>query len=323
MNLSQIELLRILQDSEFNLSKTAEKMYIVQSAVSRQLQLFENEIGSPLFERKGKKLTGLTPLGQRIMEEVARINGARRNIQTIAADYLDSNQGILRIATTHAQAKYFLPAPIRRFREKYPSVVIYMVQASPEQLIDQLHRHQADIAICTEKMAEDGDLVIKHCYEWHHAAVVPPDHPLSQGDMSLERLASFPLLTYSFGYTGRSKIENAFKNSGLNPDIILAAADSDVIKTYIRLGLGVGLITEMAYNPLLDHDLVARDISHLIPSSVTKIAFLKQNYLPLFTRHFIDELLIEASKVSLRDTHYNVVQSTISRDLHESYSSKL
>jgi len=297
MNLNQIELLRVLQETNLNLSKAADKMHIVQSAVSRQLQLFESELGSPLFERQGKKLIGMTPLGMRIMEEVAIINRAKTNIQHIAADYLDSNQGIIHIATTHTQAKYFLPVPICRFREKYPGVSIYMVQASPEQLIDQLHAGKADIAICTEKVDQVADLVIENCYEWHHALVVPQQHPLSTGDISLERLASFPILTYSFGYTGRSNIEKAFKNADLELDIILAAADTDVIKTYVRLDMGVGLIAGMAYDPLTDQDLVARDLSHLIPSSRTKIAYLKNNYLPLYSQHFIDELLSAAKEI--------------------------
>ncbi|HEY5138738.1 MAG TPA: LysR substrate-binding domain-containing protein, partial [Methylococcales bacterium] len=281
MNLNQIELLRVLQETNLNLSKAAEKMHIVQSAVSRQLQLFEAELGSPLFERQGKKLIGMTPLGMRIMEEVAIINRAKINIQNIAADYLDSNQGILHIATTHTQAKYFLPVPIQRFREKYPGVKIYMVQSSPEQLIDQLHTRKADIAICTERVEQETDLVLEKCYEWHHALVVPQQHPLSEGDISLERLASFPILTYSFGFTGRSNIESAFQNAGMELDITLSASDTDIIKTYVRLGMGVGLITAMAYDPLADWDLVARDLSHLIPSSKTKIAYLKHNYLPL------------------------------------------
>jgi len=299
MNLNQIELLRILQETNFSLSKAAEKMHIVQSAVSRQLQLFEIEIGSPLFERHGKKLTGLTPLGARIMEEVATINNAKKNIQSMAADYLDSNRGTLLIATTHTQAKYFLPTPIQRFREKYPSVSIYMIQASPEQLIDQLHSRKADIAICTEKVDEVADLVFKKCYDWHHAAVIPQTHPLSEGEITLERLAKFPILTYSRGYTGRSNIENAFKNTGLELDIILSASDTDIIKTYVRLGMGVGLIAGMTYDPLSDQDLVMRDLSHLIPSSSTKIAYLKHNYLPLYSQHFIDELLVAAKEKAL------------------------
>jgi DNA-binding transcriptional LysR family regulator len=297
MNLSQIELLRVLQETNLNLSKAAEKMHIVQSAVSRQLQLFEAELGSPLFERQGKKLIGMTTLGTRIMEEVAIIARAKTNIQNIAADYLDSNQGILHIATTHTQAKYFLPVPIQRFKEKYPGVKIYMVQSSPDQLIDQLHTRKADIAICTEKVDQEADLVIETCYEWHHALVVPQQHPLSEGDITLERLASFSILTYSFGFTGRSNIESAFKNTGLELDITLAASDTDVIKTYVRLGMGVGLITAMAYDPLADWDLVARDLSHLIPGSRTKIAYLKHNYLPLYSQHFIDELLLAAKEI--------------------------
>jgi LysR family cys regulon transcriptional activator len=297
MNLSQIELLRVLQETNLNLSKAAEKMHIVQSAVSRQLHLFEAELGSPLFERQGKKLIGMTTLGIRIMEEVAIITRAKTNIQNMAADYLDSNQGILHIATTHTQAKYFLPVPIQRFREKYPGVKIYMAQSSPEQLIAQLHTRRADIAICTEKVDQEADLVIENCYEWHHALVVPQQHPLSEGDITLERLASFPILTYSFGFTGRSNIESAFNSAGLELDITLAASDTDVIKTYVRLGMGVGLITAMAYDPKADWDLVARDLSHLIPSSRTKIAYLKHNYLPLYSQHFITELLLAAKDI--------------------------
>jgi DNA-binding transcriptional LysR family regulator len=297
MNLSQIELLRILQETNFSLSQAADKMHVVQSAVSRQLQLFEAEIGSPLFERKGKKLITMTPLGLRIMQEVDAINQAKTNIQTLAADYLDSSHGILRIATTHTQAKYFLPKPIVRFREKYPGVRIYMDEASPEQLINKLHTGKADIAICTEKVADDAYLVVKPCYEWHHAAIVPKNHPLVEGEVTLERLASFPILTYSFGFTGRSNIEMAFKNSDSELDIILSAADTDVIKTYVRLGLGVGIIAGMAYDEVLDSDLVARDLSHLIPCSKTKIAYLKNNYLPLYGQHFIDELVFAAEKM--------------------------
>jgi DNA-binding transcriptional LysR family regulator len=299
MNLSQIELFRILQENDFSLSKAAEKMHIVQSAVSRQLFLFEEELGSPLFERQGKKLIGLTSLGRNIVEQVATINLAKNNIRTIAADYIDCNQGILHIATTHTQAKYFLPEPILRFRDKYPGIRIYMVEASPEQLIDKLHTRKADIAICTERVGDDADLVVKPCYEWHHAAVVPRNHPLSAGELSLERLASYPILTYSLGFTGRSNIESAFKGINKELDIILAAADTDVIKTYVRLGMGVGIIAGMAYDPAMDHDLVVRDLSHLIPRSRTKIAYLKNNYLPLYTQHFIEELLVSAKELSL------------------------
>jgi DNA-binding transcriptional LysR family regulator len=294
MNLSQIELLRVLQETQLNMTKAADKMHIVQSAVSRQLQLFEEELGSPLFVRLGKKLSGLTPLGTRIMDEVAIINQAKNNITSIAADFLDSDKGTLHIATTHTQAKYFLPMAIQRFRKKYPNVNIYMVQASPEQLIDQLHTRKADIAICTERVDQETDLVLEKCYDWHHAIVMPHNHPLCDGEITLERLAAYPILTYNFGFTGRSTIDKAFKAKNLELDIVLAAADSDVIKTYVRLGLGVGLIADIAYDAVIDQDLMVRNLAHLIPSSSTKIAYLKNNYLPLFSQHFINELLIAA-----------------------------
>ena len=296
MKLSQIELLRVLQETNFSLSQAAEKLNIVQSAVTRQLQLFEIEIGSPLFERKGKRLVAMTPLGLRIMEEVNAINQAKSNIQSLAADYLDSDHGVLHIATTHTQAKYFLPEPILRFREKYPGVRIYIDEASPEQLIEKLHTGKADIAICTEKVADDTYLMVKPCYEWFHSAIMPKEHPLAHGEMTLARLASFPILTYSLGFTGRSNIEMAFKNSTTALDIVLSAADTDVIKTYVRLGLGVGIIAGMGYDSNIDHDLVARNLSHLIPCSRTKIAYLKKNYLPLYGQHFVDELLAAASE---------------------------
>ena len=294
MNMSQLELLRILQETQFNLSKAADRMHVVQSAVSRQLQMLETELGSPLFERHGKRLLGLTPLGERIIAEVEQIHQAKKNIQSMADDFRDNRNGALHIATTHTQAKYLLPVPVQKFREKYPGLKIYMVQSSPGNLIDLLHQHQADIAICTEKLAEDERLVLKPCYQWHHVAVVPQGHPLATGVITLQRLAELPILTYSPGFTGRSAIEKAFNDAGLHPDIVLAAADSDVIKTYVRLGLGVGIIAETSFEAEKDNDLVALDLGHLIASSVTKIAYLKQLYLPSYCRYFIDELLLEA-----------------------------
>ena len=290
MNFNQLELLRLLQETDFNLSKAADRLRIVQSAASRQLQLIEEELGSPLLERHGKKLLGFTPLGERVMSQVEDIDLARRNIHTIAEDYQANRNGTLHIATTHTQAKYLLPGPIAKFRAQFPGVRIYMVQSSPGEIIDLLYHHKADIAICTEKLDESDKLIIQPCYQWHHVAVVPRDHPLNEGDITLERLASFPMLTYSPGYTGRSKIEQAFARAGLELDITLSAADSDVIKTYVRLGLGVGIIAATSYEPENDGDLRALDLSHLIPCSTTKVAYLKHLYLPSYLQFFIGEL---------------------------------
>lgn len=294
MNLNQLDLLRILQETDFNLSKAAEKMHVVQSAVSRQLQLLEAELGSPLFERHGKRLLGLTPLGERIMQEVEQIHQAKKNIQSMADDFRANRNGTLHIATTHTQAKYLLPVPVQKFRQQYPGIKIYMVQSSPDNLIDLLHRHQADIAICTEKLADDDRLVLRPCYQWHHVVIVPKNHRLTSGSLTLQRLAEEPILTYSPGFTGRTAIEKAFNDAELQPDIILAAADSDVIKTYVRLGLGAGIIAETSYEPSKDNDLIALDLRRLIPASVTKIAYLKQLYLPSYCRYFIDKLLEQA-----------------------------
>jgi DNA-binding transcriptional LysR family regulator len=296
MNFTQLELLRFLQETEFNLSKAADKLGIVQSAASRQIQLLEEELGSPILQRAGKKINGFTPLGLSVMEEVENIDLSRRNMKSLALDYRTHRNGTLHIATTHTQAKYLLPEPIRNFRLQYPGIKIYMVQSSPGEIIDMLHHHKADLAICTEKLDVDEKLVITPCYDWHHIAVVPKNHPLTLGDITLERLASFPMLTYSPGYTGRSNIEKAFTKSGLGLDIMLSAADSDVIKTYVRLGLGVGIIASTSYEKDNDKDLHALDLSHLIPRSRTKIAYLKQMYLPSYLQYFIGELLSQNNR---------------------------
>ena len=298
MNLNQLELLRDLKETQYNQSKAAQKMNVVQSAASRQLQLLEDELGAPLFERYGKKLLGLTALGERIMDEVDRINLSKLNIQAIAEDFRDNRSGSLRIATTHTQAKYLLPEPIRLFREKYPDFNISMVQSSPDNLIESLHHHHADIAICTEKLDEDEKLVVKSCYEWHHVAIVPKNHPLAMGEINLSKISQYPILTYLPGFTGRSNIEKSFRNAGLPLNITLSAADSDIIKTYVKLGLGVGIIASMAYDSKVDTDLIEIDLTHLIKRSVTKIAYLKQMYLPDYLQYFINELINQSMKLN-------------------------
>lgn len=301
MNFNQIELLRLLRQTDFNLSKAGEKMHLVQSAVSRQLQMLESELGAPLFERQGKRLLGLTVLGEAIMTQVEQIHLSKANIQSLAEDFRDSRNGMLRVATTHAQAKYLLPGPVQRFLKKFPNIKIYMVQSSPDNLLDMLHQHQVDIAICTEKLADDDKLIVRPCYPWHHVAVIPGGHALAEGDLTLQRLAQFPILTYIPGFTGRGVIEQAFAQAGLQPDIILAAADSDIIKTYVRLGLGVGIIAGAAYEMGRDADLHMRDLGRLMPTLTTKIAYLKPLYLPAYYRFFIDELVEAGRQRALLD----------------------
>lgn len=292
MNFSQLELLRYLQETDFNLSRASEKLNIVQSAASRQLQMLEDELGSPLLLRTAKKIHGFTPFGARVMDEIENIELSRQNLQKIASDYKEQRGGTLHIATTHTQAKYLLPVPISNFRQQYPHIKIYMVQSSPGEIIDLLHHHKADIAICTEKLDDDDKLVITPCYEWHHIALVPRHHPLAKKtEISLETLSEYPLLTYSPGYTGYSNIEKAFRKAGLELDITLAAADSEVIKTYVRLDLGVGIVACTCYEPNNDTDLVALDLSASIPRSRTKIAYLKNMYMPSYLQYFVNQIL--------------------------------
>jgi DNA-binding transcriptional LysR family regulator len=294
MSLSQIELLRLLQETGFNLSKAAEKMHVVQSAVSRQLHLFEQELGAPLFERQGKRLLGLTALGEQVLSQVDAIHQAKKNIQILADDFRENRNGVLRVATTHTQAKYLLPGAISQFRAQYPGIKIYMLQSSPENLVALLHQHQADLAVCTEKVADDELLVVQPCRNWHHIAIAPHGHAVLNGKASLQRLAEYPILTYSPGFTGRAKIEAAFAAQGLNPEIVLSAADSDVIKTYVRLGLGVGIIAQPSYEVGADDDLAPLDLQGLIEGSVTKIAYLRQMYVAGYCRFFINALMQQA-----------------------------
>lgn len=291
MNLNQLEILQHLQETGYNVTKVAGRMNIVQSAVSRQLLMLEDELGGPLFKRHGKRLIGATALGNSILEQVATIRQAKRNIRMIADEYLENRNGALHIATTHTQAKYLLPEPISQFKKKYPAIKIYIEQSSPDNLLHLLHEQKADIAICTEKLVDDPKLVIKSCYRWHHVAIVLHGHPLNHGEINLERLANFPILTYCQGFTGRSNLEKGFESAGIKLDVTLAAADSDVIKTYVRLGLGVGIIAGTSVESPIDNDLAVHDLSQWIPQSTTKFAYLKDSYLPSYANYFIEQLL--------------------------------
>lgn len=293
MNLNQIKLLLALNENQCNLSKAAESLFIVQSAASKQLQLLETELGIQIFERKGKRLSSLTSAGEAIMAEAKKICIAYHNIQGIAKALTQPNEGTLRIATTHTQAKYVLPDILLAFKEQYPDVAIHIEQASPKELVEKLHQDKADLAICTEKIAESPGLVTQHFQMWHHILLLPADHPLNQeaDKLTLEKISHYPILTYIHGFSGSSKIKNAFFQEGIEMDIGIAAADTDIIKTYVRLGFGVGIIAETAYDPDMDSDLIAYSLEDLIPASETKVAHLKNRFLPPYTERFIESLI--------------------------------
>lgn len=291
MKLLQLRLLKTLLGNGMNISRAADQHFVVQSAVSRQLALLEEELGMPLFERKGKRLVEPTPVCQALAREIDTIEQSMDNIRSIADDFRLQTVGEIRIATTHTQAKYFLPDVLLEFRQAYPRVAIHLLQGTPPQLVDMLRAGQADIAICTEAIAKASGLASERCYDWHHGLVLPEAHPLTEGDVTLERIACHPVLTYVFGFTGRGKIHDTFVEAGLELDVSFAATDTDVILSYVRQGFGAGIIAKMAYSHIHDDDLVLRDLSHLLPASTTQVAWAKEKYLRQYVTDLVGLLL--------------------------------
>jgi len=292
MKLIQLRLLKTLLNNGMNVSRAAAQHYVVQSAVSRQLGLLEEELGMPLFERKGKRLVEPTPVCHALVQEIDHIEQSLANIRAVADDFRMETSGEVRIATTHTQAKYFLPDVLQEFRQRYPGVSIHLLQGSPVQLVDLLNEGKADIAICTEEIGKAAGLVSEKCYDWNHALVLPEQHPLCEGELSLQRIAQHPVLTYVFGFTGRSKIHHTFLEQDLDLDVSFAATDTDVILSYVRLGFGAGIIAKMAYSSITDNDLVLRDLSSFFPVSTTLVAWAKNKYLKQYVAELV-ELLLE------------------------------
>ena len=245
----------------------------------------------PLFERKGKRLVEPTPVCRALAREVDGIEQSLENIRAIADEYRMETSGEVRIATTHTQAKYFLPEVMLEFRQRYPAIAIHLLQGTPAQLVEMLREGKADIAVCTEEIGRASGLLSEKCYDWNHGLVLPEGHALADGELTLARIARFPLLTYVFGFTGRSKLHNAFLDAGLEMDVAFSATDTDVILSYVRLGFGAGLIAKMAYSHIHDNDLVLRDLSHLFPVSTTHVAWAKNKYLRAYHTDLVSLLL--------------------------------
>ncbi|TXH71622.1 MAG: LysR family transcriptional regulator [Thiothrix sp.] len=291
MKLIQLRLLKTLLSNGMNVSRAAGQHYVVQSAVSRQLGLLEEELGMPLFERKGKRLVEPTPVCRALVKQIDTIEQALENIRAVADEYRMETSGEIRIATTHTQAKYFLPEVLMEFRQRYPAVSIHLLQGAPSQLVGMLHEGKADIAICTEEIGKAPGLTSERCYDWSHGLILPAGHPLAEGELTLERIAKYPILTYVFGFAGRSKVQSTFEKAGLHLDVSFAATDTDVILSYVRLGFGAGIIAKMAYSYIHDDDLVLRDLSHLLPTSTTRVAWAKNKYLKQYVSDLVQLLL--------------------------------
>ena len=290
MKLQQLRYIWEVSKHDLNVSATAQSLYTSQPGISKQIRLLEDELGVEVFARSGKHLTRVTPAGKAILEISGEILQKVDSIRQIAQEFSDERKGSLSVATTHTQARYALPPVINEFIKMYPEVALHMHQGTPTQISEMAADGTVDFAIATEAMGSYSDLIMMPCYSWNRSVVVPKDHPLAQGgELTLEKLASFPIVTYTFGFTGRGKLDEAFKEQGLDPKVVCTAVDSDVIKTYVRLGLGVGIIAGMAVDQQLDQDLVAIDASHLFEPSITRIGFRRGTFLRGYMFDFIQK----------------------------------
>lgn len=289
MNLQQLRYISEIVRHDLNISAAANALYTSQPGVSKQVRLLEEELGVEIFERRGKQLVRITPAGEAIFKHAQRILADINNIRLTGEEYSNPQQGNLSIATTHTQARYMLPQTTRSFLQRYPDVRLHMHQGTPAQVAKMAATAAVDCCIATEGFELFEDLVTLPCYRWNRCIVVPLDHPLCNGgDLTLEAISRYPIVTYVSGYTGSSQIQKAFDESGLTPNFVFTAADADVIKTYVRLGLGVGIVARMAFEPHIDTDLKALDASHLFDFSITKIGLRRGAFMRGFLYDFIE-----------------------------------
>lgn len=314
MKLQQLRYIWEVAHHDLNVSATAQSLYTSQPGISKQIRLLEDELGVEIFSRSGKHLTRITPAGEAILKTAGEILRKVDSIKQVAQEFSNERKGSLSIATTHTQARYALPPVIQSFIQQYPDVSLHMHQGTPMQISEMAADGTVDFAIATEAMELFSDLVMMPCYRWNRCIVVPREHPLAQVEpLTLEAVAKYPIVTYVFGFTGRSKLDEAFMNRGLAPKVVFTAADADVIKTYVRLGLGIGIVAKMAVDEHLDSDLVALNADHLFESSVTKIGFRRGTFLrgfmydfierfaPHLTRDVIDEAYNRHSRAELEE----------------------
>ncbi len=289
MNFQQLRIVRETVRRQFNLTEVANALYTSQSGVSKHIKDLEDELGVALFIRKGKRLLGLTDPGKEMVGIVERMLLDAKNIKTLAEQYSQQDSGQLTIATTHTQARYALPKVVMEFKRLYPRVHLKLHQGSPLEIAQMLLEGEADIGVATETVGAIPELASFHFYSWHHGVIVPAGHPLDRsGVLALDELAEFPIVTYHEGFTGRAIVEKAFADAQLVPDIVLSALDADVIKSYVDLGLGVGIVASMAFDATRDSGLRLIDSSHLFGQNVSRIAVRRGHFLRRFAYHFIE-----------------------------------
>jgi LysR family cys regulon transcriptional activator len=288
MNFQQLRIIREAARRQFNLTEVAQALHTSPSGVSKHIKDLEDELGVDLFERRGKRLLGLTEPGQRVLAHVERMLQEAENIQACADSFSKQDEGRLVLATTHTQARYALPETVQRFRAEFPKVHLVLHQATPSEIASMLDNHEADIGIATESLRNHPNLVTFPFYRWYHGVIVPKDHPLNQiHPLTLEAIAAYPIVTYHEGFTGRKMLDDTFAKAGLTPTISMVALDADVIKAYVGLGMGVGIVASMAFDEEADQHLRLLDASELFEENVTVLALRKGRFLRGFVQRFV------------------------------------
>lgn len=288
MNLKQLQLICEMVKNEFNVSRTAEALFSTQPGISTQMKSLEDELNVKLFKRNGKRITGLSEAGERIFQLAETTLQNIKTIKQISQEYSSKDKGSLSIATTHTQAKYALPPVIKLFAQKYPQVQLQIHQGNPAQICDMVIHGEADFAIATETISQHEKLATLPVYKWNRCVIAPIDHPiLKKKKITLQDIAQYPIITYDFAFTGRTAINKAFNEQNLNPDIVLTAIDSDIIKTYVEIGLGIGLLASMAYDPKTDSKLGSIDVAHLFEDSVTFVGFRRGQFIREYMYDFL------------------------------------
>jgi LysR family cys regulon transcriptional activator len=293
MNFQQLRSIREAARNNYNLTEVASVLFTSQPAISRQIRELEEELGVEIFTRAGKRLTGLTTPGKTLLPIIDRLLLEAGNLKNAGKDFKEKDTGVFYVAATHSQARYALPAVVRDFRQIYPGVTLHLRQGSPQQIADMLLTGEADIGVATEALADYDQLVTLPGYRWSHSVIVPPEHPLLQQatPISLEDLAQYPIITYEHGFTGRAHIDEAFAREGLAPEVVLTAMDADVIKTYVELGMGIGIVASIAFDPERDRLLRAIDARHLFEINLTRIAVRRGIWLRDYAYHFIESFV--------------------------------
>ncbi len=307
MTLQQLKYLVAIADSGLNITAAAERLYTSQPGISKQLKLLEQELGVQLFTRKGKSLTAITPAGKDVISRARRIMREVENIRNLASDLSGEQEGTLSIATTHTQARHVLPDVIREFRERYPKINLELHQGTSEQIAELVAANRVDFAIATGSRQLFPGLVLLPCYSWDRIVLVPNGHPLTASkELNLRVLAGYPLVTYVFGATGESSLKKAFAQQGLEPNVVFTARDADIIKTYVRMGMGVGIVAPMAYECQDQKDLTALSAAGMFPRVTTWLGFRRDSvlrrymvdFIALFAPHLTPQLTRKAAQLT-------------------------